>query len=431
LGIYDAKKRLNFGGEWISFVKGIFLSMVFYLSFMFLAKEVHISRGFLLLFFFTNILYLTISRAFLRKWFLHKNKKSKRPHEIWFVGKQGLLLPFAERLAKNPHYGYQPTRLYVDKKSGSGKSFLEIKSFSKLFTDLSDKKPDILICAHTVQNGKGLRKILNAADEYGIQVYIVPDMSAFLAHNTFIEVVEGMPLISVQNIPLRRGYNWFLKRGFDVVFSALALLLVSPLFPFVALAIYLTDGRPIFFSQIRVGLDNKPFKIYKFRTMVVQDKETSDKLWTVDNDPRITKIGRFLRKTNIDELPQFWNVLKGDMSVVGPRAERPYFVEKFKKDIGGYMKRHQVKSGITGLAQVLGLRGDTSIEKRIQADIYYIENWSLFLDIQIIFLTAVQLVIPYRPKMSKIPLESEQAKIKKVIKKKRIPKKKTTKKRVV
>jgi len=196
-----------------------------------------------------------------------------------------------------------------------------------------------------------------------------------------------IPLISIRTEPLNILSNRIIKRTFDIVICVILLTVFSPLFLVLGLIIKFTSKGPIFFKQKRVGANNVEFDIYKFRSMKVQGIDDSDTIWTKENDKRVTSIGRFMRKTNIDELPQLWNVLIGNMSLVGPRPEREHFVEKFKKEIPHYKVRHLVKSGITGMAQVNGWRGDTSIEKRIENDILYLENWSFWLDLKIIWLT--------------------------------------------
>ena len=195
------------------------------------------------------------------------------------------------------------------------------------------------------------------------------------------------PEYSISNVPLTDSFNAASKRLVDIFGATVALLLFSPIMLVVALLIKLTSSGPVIFSQERVGLHNRPFQMYKFRSMAVQKPSEEKNAWTTKNDPRVTPVGKFIRKTSIDELPQLWNILKGDMSLVGPRPERPHFVEKFREEIPRYMVKHQVRPGLTGWAQVNGYRGDTSITKRIEYDLYYIENWSLGLDFKIIFLT--------------------------------------------
>ena len=182
--------------------------------------------------------------------------------------------------------------------------------------------------------------------------------------------------------------NAFIKRAMDIVGSLLCIVLFSPIMLAAAIAVKVSSPGPLIFKQERVGLHNRPFKMYKFRSMTVQKASEEVSKWTTKNDVRVTPVGRFIRKTSIDELPQLFNVLKGDMSLIGPRPERPFFVDKFKEEIPRYMIKHQVRPGMTGWAQVNGLRGDTSIRKRIELDLFYIENWSVSFDIRILFLTV-------------------------------------------
>lgn len=221
----------------------------------------------------------------------------------------------------------------------------------------------------------------------GIRVRIVPDFFRIIQNRAVLDRLGDIPLIGIRTEPLSLLKNRVLKRAFDIVFYSVVLVIISPFFLILAILIKFTSRGPIFFKQQRIGTNNMKFEIYKFRSMTVQEKEESDTIWTKASDSRVTPIGKIIRKTNLDELPQFWNVLIGNMSVVGPRPEREYFVEKFKKDIQRYKVRHFAKSGITGWAQVNGWRGDTSIEKRVEYDIYYIENWSFWLDLKIIWLT--------------------------------------------
>ena len=203
----------------------------------------------------------------------------------------------------------------------------------------------------------------------------------------YTEDLVGLPVVNIRYVPLSNTFNNVVKRTFDFVCSLFGIILISPLLLLITILIKTTSKGPLIFSQERIGLHNKPFKMYKFRTMKVQTEEEEKEAWTVKDDPRVTKIGRILRKTSLDELPQLFNILKGEMSIVGPRPERPFFVEKFKEEIPRYMIKHQVRPGLTGWAQVNGLRGDTSIKKRIEYDLYYIENWTFSFDIRIMFLT--------------------------------------------
>jgi exopolysaccharide biosynthesis polyprenyl glycosylphosphotransferase len=231
--------------------------------------------------------------------------------------------------------------------------------------------------------------VVEFASRECIDVHVVPDLLQFIALRARLEDLDGLPLISINDVPLR-GMNSVVKRAVDVVLS-LGLLTAGAI-PALTIAwlIRRSSGGPVFYTQDRMGLDGKAFKVYKFRSMYPDAEDVSGPVWARDNDPRATPVGRWLRRYDLDELPQFWNVLKGDMSIVGPRPERPFFVEQFKYRIPQYMLRHKVKSGITGWAQVNGWRGNTSLEKRIEFDLYYIENWSLRLDFKIMWLTVLK-----------------------------------------
>jgi exopolysaccharide biosynthesis polyprenyl glycosylphosphotransferase len=222
-----------------------------------------------------------------------------------------------------------------------------------------------------------------------VDVHVVPDLLQFIALRARLEDLDGLPLISINDVPLR-GLNNVLKRAVDATLSASVCLVGLIPALIIAFVIKRSSPGPIFYKQVRMGLDGKAFTVYKFRSMPVDAEDVSGPVWARDDDPRATTIGRWLRKHDIDELPQFWNVLVGDMSIVGPRPERPFFVEQFKHRIPSYMLRHKVKAGITGWAQVNGWRGNTSLEKRIEFDLYYIENWSLALDFKIMWLTVIR-----------------------------------------
>jgi Undecaprenyl-phosphate glucose phosphotransferase len=232
-------------------------------------------------------------------------------------------------------------------------------------------------------------ELIEATSRECIDVKVVPDLLQVIALRARIEDLDGVPVINVNDVPLQ-GFNTLVKRGIDVAISAPALLLLVLPLALIAALVRLTSRGPIFYRQERMGLDGKSFTIVKFRSMTDDAERDTGPVWTQRNDPRVTAFGRFLRRSNIDELPQLWNVLRGDMSIVGPRPERPHFVEQFKHRIPQYMLRHKVKAGLTGWAQVNGWRGNTALEKRIEYDLYYIENWSVSLDLKIMWLTLTK-----------------------------------------
>jgi Undecaprenyl-phosphate glucose phosphotransferase len=235
-----------------------------------------------------------------------------------------------------------------------------------------------------------LEEIVNICEKSGVHTKFIPDYNSLIPSSPYTEELMGLPVINIRYVPLSNTGNMVIKRAMDIVGALFGIIISSPLLLIIALAVKVSSPGPIIFKQERVGLHNKPFYMYKFRSMEQQTESDEKKAWTVKNDPRVTGIGKVLRKTSLDELPQLFNILKGDMSLVGPRPERPLFVDKFKEEIPRYMIKHQVRPGLTGWAQVNGYRGDTSIRKRIDCDIYYIENWTLGLDIKIIILTFVK-----------------------------------------
>ena len=233
-----------------------------------------------------------------------------------------------------------------------------------------------------------LEEIVHVCEKSGVHTEFVPDYNDIISTKPYTVDFLGLPLIHIRHVPLMEAGNAFIKRAMDIVGSLLCIVLFSPIMLAAAIAVKLSSPGPLIFKQERVGLHNRTFKMYKFRSMTVQKASEEVSKWTTKNDVRVTPVGRFIRKTSIDELPQLFNVLKGDMSLIGPRPERPFFVDKFKEEIPRYMIKHQVRPGMTGWAQVNGLRGDTSIRKRIELDLFYIENWSVSFDIRILFLTV-------------------------------------------
>ncbi|HZG78346.1 MAG TPA: exopolysaccharide biosynthesis polyprenyl glycosylphosphotransferase, partial [Paenibacillus sp.] len=254
---------------------------------------------------------------------------------------------------------------------------------------MEEKLIDEVIIALPLNAHHKLPYIIETCEKAGVKALIIPDYFDYLPARPYFDNFAGIPLINVRDIPLDELRNRVLKRGFDIIFSIICILITFPLLLAIAIGIKLTSPGPIIFKQERVGLNRRTFNMYKFRSMRMQTESDSDTKWTVENDPRRTKFGAFLRRTSLDELPQFFNVLFGHMSVVGPRPERPYFVEQFKEEIPKYMVKHHIRPGITGWAQSNGYRGDTSIAERIKHDIFYIENWTFFFDIKIILKTIV------------------------------------------
>ena len=252
---------------------------------------------------------------------------------------------------------------------------------------LPQNKLDEIAITLSLKDYDNLEHIVDLCEKSGVHTKFIPDYNSLFPSRPYTEDLMGLPVINIRYVPLTNTLNWCAKRVMDILVALVGVVVSSPIMLVSALAIRCTSRGPVIFKQERIGLHNKPFKMYKFRTMEVQKPSQEEKGWTTKDDPRVTKVGRFLRRTSIDELPQLFNILKGDMSVVGPRPERPQFVEQFKEEIPRYMVKHQVRPGLSGWAQINGYRGDTSIKRRIEYDIFYIENWTMSFDIKIMFLT--------------------------------------------
>jgi Undecaprenyl-phosphate glucose phosphotransferase len=232
-------------------------------------------------------------------------------------------------------------------------------------------------------------ELLERTSREMVDVKVVPDLLQVIALRARLEDLDGVPVINVNDIPLQ-GLNAVVKRAIDIGISSVGLAVFALPLACLALIVKVTSRGPVFYRQERMGLDGKSFTIIKFRSMYDQAEKGTGPVWAIEDDPRVTPLGRFLRRSNLDELPQFWNVFLGDMSLVGPRPERPHFVAQFKHKVPQYMLRHKVKAGLTGWAQVNGWRGNTPLDKRIEYDLYYIENWSVRLDLKIMWLTLLR-----------------------------------------
>jgi Undecaprenyl-phosphate glucose phosphotransferase len=251
---------------------------------------------------------------------------------------------------------------------------------------LAAQRIDQVFLTLPLEAHKKILQLLDLMARECVEIKLVPDILQYATIKAALEDVDGTPVINLSQMPLQ-GWNSMMKRGMDLAIAIAALIVLLPVFPLIALAIWLEDRGPAFYRQERMGLDGRSFMIVKFRSMRVNAEASSGPVWAIKDDPRRTRVGQLLRAWSLDELPQIWNVLTGDMSIIGPRPERPTFVREFKHKIPRYMLRHRVKSGITGWAQVHGWRGNTSIKKRIQYDLYYIQNWSLSLDFKILWMT--------------------------------------------
>lgn len=265
--------------------------------------------------------------------------------------------------------------------------FAHLKDEEKLERILEGNELDEVVIALRAEDYGKLERIVDVCEKAGVHTKMIPDFGNVISTRPYIEDVQGIPVIHVRRVPLNIMRNRVAKRAVDLIGATVAIILFSPVMLLTVLVVALTEEGSVIYRQERVGLHNQVFYMYKFRSMIMQDEEKEKAEWSTRNDPRITPVGKLIRRTSIDELPQLFNVLKGEMSLVGPRPERPQFVQKFRDEIPRYMVKHQVRPGMTGWAQINGYRGDTSIEKRIEYDLYYIENWTMVFDMKILILT--------------------------------------------
>lgn len=388
--------------EALNIIKSNIIGIIIFIAVLYIFKFVNYSRYLIFIFFVILTLLMFLERLILRTGLRFIRKKGYNTKHVLFVGINTMTYKLIKQIRENRQWGYIVKGILYDKKydkaideiaadSLIGKVILhneniidDVSVLEKYL--LSPDIDDVFITLPFDQYYK-MKDIIRICEKAGVKAQIIPEFSDKISSKPYLEEIGDIPVIGIRYIPLENLFNRMLKRTFDILFSGFAIIISSPIMILTAIIIKLTSPGPIIFKQKRVGLNKKEFTMYKFRSMHVQNFNKEKVEWTTEDDPRKTKFGSFIRKTSIDELPQFFNVLKGDMSLIGPRPERPYFVNKFKDEVPKYMVKHQVRPGITGWAQVNGWRGDTSINKRIECDIYYIENWSFTMDIKIVFLT--------------------------------------------
>jgi Undecaprenyl-phosphate glucose phosphotransferase len=393
LQFYTPKRKKHFTFEFIKIVQIHFLSVLFLVSSLFLFKEIDISRSFLIMFLINIVAAMNVYRYALKLSLKQIRKSGFNKQYVLVLGAGSLGQKFHDNLKMHPEFGFEIIGFLDDQIS----MLLEEKKCSKaIIGDIDDlghilesNIVDEVVIALPISEHAKFDRIVYECEKAGVKTHIIPDFYNILPSRPHFETFADMLMINVRDVPLDDFRNSLFKRTFDILFSLSVILITLPVLLLVAIGVAITSPGPVLFKQERVGLNRRTFMMYKFRSMKLEETDGSDEQWTVENDPRRTAFGVFLRKTSLDELPQFINVLKGDMSVVGPRPERPFFVEQFKEEIPKYMVKHHVRPGITGYAQSVGLRGDTSIEDRIKHDIYYIENWTFLFDLKIILKTIV------------------------------------------
>lgn len=387
--LYTPKRGKRRWTEFFYISYANFLGLAFYLFILYMIKENDVSRAFLGMFTFINVIICTIVRMLIAHILRVIRRRGYNIKHVILVGYSRASEAYIDRIFSNPQWGYYIHGI-LDNNMEIGTKYKKVPVIGRLEQleeYLLKMSLDEIAITISIKDYDLLERVVHICEKSGVHTKFIPDYYSFIPTRPYTEDLYGLPVINIRNVPLSNTFNWVSKRIVDIIGSFIGLLICAIPMLIIAIIIKLTSKGPIIFSQVRVGKHNKPFKMYKFRSMSLQTDEEEEKAWTTKYDPRVTGIGRFIRRTSIDELPQLFNILIGDMSLVGPRPERPQFVEQFKEEIPRYMIKHQVPPGLTGWAQINGFRGDTSIAKRIEHDLYYIENWTLGLDFKIIFFT--------------------------------------------
>ena len=387
--MYKPKRATRRKYEIINIITSNTVGMVLFIVVLFIIKQQHFSRIMMFLFYVINIVLTTVFRSVIRSMLQFFRRKGYNMKYILLIGYSRAAEEYITRINANPQWGYV-VRGILDDRIPSGTTYKGVKVVGRIENIhyiLPENKLDEIAITLALKDYDHLEYIVDLCEKSGVHTKFIPDYNSLVPSHPYTEDLMGLPVINIRYVPLTNTVNLVAKRIVDIIGALCGIILASPFMIVSAIAIKASSSGPIIFKQERVGLHNKIFKMYKFRTMEMQKVSEEAKGWTVKDDPRVTKVGKILRKTSLDELPQLFNILMGEMSLVGPRPERPQFVEKFKEEIPRYMIKHQVRPGLTGWAQINGYRGDTSIRKRIEYDLFYIENWSMGLDIKIMFLT--------------------------------------------
>ncbi len=392
--LYTPKRVQGRRLEISNIVKGNTVGLLLIMGVFFLLRDYNdyateYSRSMLFYFYVINIVLEALVRNLIRLFLRRLRRSGFNLRHIIFAGYSSAAEEFIDRIFANPQWGYRVYGILDDNREigYTYKGVQVIGTTEELGEVLENNRLDEIEITMALREYYKLKRIVATCEKSGVHTKFVPDYNDIIPTRPYAEDLQGLPVINIRHVPLTNTFNMVCKRCMDVVGAIVAIIVFSPAMLVTAILVKSTSRGPLIYKQERVGLHNQTFQMYKFRSMEVQSVSSEKRAWTVRDDPRVTKVGRVIRRTSIDELPQLFNVLKGDMSLVGPRPERPLFVEKFREEIPRYMIKHQVRPGMTGWAQVNGYRGDTSIKKRIEYDLYYIENWTIGLDIRILIQT--------------------------------------------
>ena len=352
--LYTPKRMQGRRLEIWNLFKANTLGMLIFMSLSFVVKDINLSRWALAFFYILNLSLDILARNLIRTVLKDMRKRGLNQKHILLVGYSRAAEEYIDRILVNPQWGYN-IRGILDDTVPAGTTYKGIKVLGRidnLMVILPENRLDEIAITLGLNEYFRLEEIVALCEKSGVHTKFIPDYNNIIPTKPYTEDILGLPVINIRYVPLSNTFPAAVKRLMDIAGSLVCIVLFSPVMLVSAIVIKLTSPGPLIFRQERVGLHNRPFQMYKFRSMVVQSEQAEKKAWTVKDDPRVTKFGKFMRKTSIDELPQLFNILKGDMSLVGPRPERPFFVEKFQEEIPRYMVKHQVRPGLTGWAQV-------------------------------------------------------------------------------
>ena len=390
VGLYRSRSTPSLSKEVFRVVRANLTALLVFMAASLVVAEVKPSRAVIFIFGIVSTVLLIASRVVFRQIVIALNRRPANRHNTLVIGAGDLGRAVARKIAGHRELGLQLVGFLAgedEANAGEVEGLPVLGRIDDVARVVEARRVEQVFVALPLASQHRLVEVLKNLSEEMVDVKVVPDLYQFIALRGGIEEFDGMPIVHLKETPLY-GWRQVAKRAFDVFFSAAVLLAGSPVYLALAIGVKLSGPGPVFYGQDRMGLDGSTFQVWKFRSMRADAEEQTGAVWAVKDDPRRTRFGTFIRKTSLDELPQFWNILRGDMSVVGPRPERPVFIEEFRDRIPKYMLRHKVKAGLTGWAQIHGWRGNTDLGKRIEHDIYYIQNWSFGLDLRIIWMTV-------------------------------------------
>ncbi len=383
--MYRPRRTVHFSEEFFPIVRVVAIGMLIVMAAAFFYRAFSFSRLVFGLLGLSSVILLSFGRYIVMKfeqWWYSTGKDAKN---VILVGSNASAARVYETIVSHPSLGYRFLGYFS---TGTRGNLARTKArflgtLTKVPSFVRRNNVDVILIALSYKDHPRLLDLIRECEGLNTDMLMVPDLVDLMTSRVRVTELEGIPFLQIKEAALST-WNQIIKRGFDIATAIVVLLIASPIMIMIAVLVKLTSPGPVFYWQERIGLDGKPFKVMKFRTMRAEAEKESGPVWARQNDPRTTPIGRVLRRLSLDELPQLINVIKGEMSIVGPRHERLFFVDRFKKQVPKYLDRHRVKTGMTGWAQVNGLRGNAPIEERTKYDVYYVENWSLAFDLKII-----------------------------------------------